>query len=129
MRRKPVALAFVVAASVAVASCGASDTIPVAEWVAQFDQACVDTAEQLSAPGLSDAEWDRITEAALTEMRAVPEPDEMADTAADLVDAIEASSDRSQRTDEEVNALDDRVLTAARALGVSEACIGGAPGE
>lgn len=124
-----IAFAVVAAASVVITSCGGNDTIPVAEWVAQFDQACVDTVEQLSAPGLSDAEWNRINDAAFTEMRAVPEPDEMADTAAGLIDALEESTDRSQRTDEEINALDDQVLTAARAMGVSDACIGGAPGE
>lgn len=131
IRRRSVALSVVAAVSVSITACGDGDsgTTPLADWVTQFDRACVETAEQLSAPGLSEEEWDRISDAALAEMRAVPEPDEMAETAMDLIDAIEASSDGIERTDAEINALDEQVLTAVRALGVSDACIGGASGE
>lgn len=131
LRLRRTVLAVLLASPAAAGACGDgdSDTIPVAEWVAQFDVVCVDTAERLSAPGLSGAEWDRISGAAMLEMRAVPEPDEMAETASDLLDAIEESSERTERTDDEINALDGRVVTAATELGVSDECIGGVPGE
>jgi len=52
----------------------------------------------------------------------------LADTADQLIDAIEASTDSTERTQDEIDALDQRVLTAMTTLGVSDACIGGPQG-
>ena len=112
----------------AVACGGDEDTIPLADWVADFDQKCVETITELSDPSLTQAEFEEISNAAIEEMRAIPEPDEMADTAAQLLDAIEASTDSAERTQDEIDALDQQVLTAMTSLGVSDACIGGPQG-
>ena len=112
----------------AVACGGDEDTIPLADWVADFDEMCVETIAELSDPSLTQAQYEEISDAAIAEMRAISEPDEMADTAAELLDAIEASTDSVERTQDEIDALDQQVLTAMTSLGVSDACIGGPQG-
>lgn len=112
----------------AVACGGDEDTIPLADWVADFDQKCVETIAELSDPSLTQAEYEEISDAAIAEMRAISEPAEMADTAAQLLDAIEASTESTERTQDEIDALDQQVLTAMTSLGVSDACIGGPQG-
>ena len=112
----------------AVACGGGEDAIPLADWVADFDQKCVETITKLSDPSLTQAEFEEIGDAAIEEMRAISEPDELADTAAELLDAIEASTETTERTQDEIDALDQQVLTAMTSLGVSDACIGGPQG-
>jgi hypothetical protein len=99
-------------------------TIPLAEWVTRFDRQCVDTVAALSEPGLTETEYADINRAAFSEMRAIPEPDQMVDPAAGLIDALEASNDSTQRTQTEIEALDQQILDAMTSLGVSDACIG-----
>jgi len=112
----------------AIACGGDEDTIPLADWVADFDQKCVEIIAELSDPSLTQAQYEEISDAAIAEMRAISEPDEMADTAAQLLDAIEASTESTERTQDEFDALDQRVLTTMTSLGVSDACIGGPQG-
>ncbi len=99
-------------------------TVPLVEWVTWFDQQCVDTVAALSEPGLTEAEYQDINDAAFSEMRAIPPPDQMADTAAGLVDGLQASTDSTERTQTEIEALDQQLLDAMRSLGISDACIG-----
>jgi hypothetical protein len=99
-------------------------TIPLVEWVTRFDRQCVDTLAALSQPGLTEAEYQDINDAAFSEMRAIPPPDQMADTAASLVDGLQASTDSTERTQTEIEALDQQLLDTMRSLGVSDACIG-----
>lgn len=96
----------------------------MAEWVTRFDQQCVDTIAALSEPGLTEPEYKAINNAAFNEMRAIPPPGQMADTAAALIDAIEASTESTERTQAEIDALDQQVLDTMTSLGVSDSCIG-----
>jgi hypothetical protein len=112
----------------AVGCGGEEDAIPLTEWVAQFDQKCVETVAALSDPDLSEAEFREISDAAIDEMRAIGEPDEMADTAAELLDAIAANADGIERTQSEIDALDQQAFAAMTSLGVSDACISGPQG-
>jgi hypothetical protein len=112
----------------AVACSDDEDTIPLTEWVAEFDQVCVETVAALSDPDLSEAEFAEVSDAAIDEMRAIGEPDEMADTAAGLLDAIAANADGIERTQSEIGELDQQAFAAMTSLGVSDACIGGPQG-
>ena len=109
-----------------LAACGDSDssedTIPLSEWVDEFDQICLDTIAEVveSDPDLTDDEFEAIVGCSITAMRPLPEPDEMAETAAELLDAI--SSDDENLDDAAREALDQRLGTAFNSLGVSEAC-------
>ncbi len=105
-----------------------SDTIALSDWVTKFEQTCADVYEQTSAPALTDEEFMEISVRAITDMRAIGEPDEMADVVADLLDALESNSDQDL-DDASIEAKDQRVLTAMASLGVEDACAGGAPGE
>ena len=98
-------------------------TIALAAWVEQFDELCLNVVNELSAPGLTEAQAAEINDRGVAAMQGIPEPDEMADVAADLVDAI---SDRSARTQSEIDALDTRVFEAMDTLGAT-ACLAGAP--
>ena len=100
-------------------------TIPVSEWVAAFDQLCVETAAKLSAD-LSEAEFREISESALVEMKAIPSPDEQAAETKAMLEAIEATTTDATLDDAAITAYDQQFLDAATELGVSEACIGGA---
>ena len=104
------------------------DSIPLAQWVAEFDQKCVETMAALSDPDLSDAEFREISDTAIAGMRAIGEPDEMADVAAGLLNAIAANDDGAERTQSEIDALDQQALAAMTSLGVSDSCIGGPQG-
>ena len=104
------------------------DTIPLTQWVSEFDQKCVETVAALSDPDLSEDEFRAISDTAIDEMRAISEPDEMADTAAGLLDAIAANTDGIERTQSEIDALDQQALAAMTSLGVSDSCIGGPQG-
>ena len=109
-------------------ACGGDEnTIPLAEWVADFDQKCVETIAELSDPSLTQAEYEEISDAAIAEMRAISETDEMADTAVSS-STRSASTESTERTQDEIDALDQQVLTAMMSLGVSDACIGGPQG-
>ena len=126
-------LVLLAAALVAsVASCGSDadtaggDTIPVDEWVAEFDRLCVEIANA-STPALSDAEFEEISDAGLAEMRALPDPDEHAAEAAAMLDAIEATVDPAV-AEADIEALDQQVLESATVLGVSQECIRGPQG-
>jgi hypothetical protein len=99
------------------------DTIPLAQWVAEFDQKCVETIDALSDPDLSEAEFTEVRDAAIEEMPTIGESDEMADTAAGLPDAIGANTDGIERTQAEIDALDQQALAAMTSLGVSDVCI------
>jgi hypothetical protein len=132
-RTTAVATVVVLAVAIGLAACGDSDTtegtIPLSEWVDEFDQICLDViAEVESATDLTDDEFDAMFDQFGTEVRALPEPDAMADTVADLVDAISStiSSDDENLDDAALEALDERVGAAMTSLGVSEACIRGA---
>jgi hypothetical protein len=113
---------------VGVACSDDDDTIPLAAWVAEFDQKCVETIDALSDPDLSEAEFAEVSDAAIDEIRTIGEPDEMADTAAGLLDAIGANTDGIERTQSEIDALDQQALAAMTSLGVADACISGPQG-
>ena len=104
------------------------DSIPLAQWVAEFDQTCVETIDALSEPNLSEAEFQEISDAAIEEMLAIGEPDEMADVAAGLLDVMATNGDGIERTPSEIDALDQQALAAMTSLGVSDSCIGGPQG-
>lgn len=118
------------ALSLAGGACGNDDddSIPLSQWVAEFDQKCVETMAALSDPDLSDAEFREISDTAIAEMRAIGEPDEMADVAAGLLNTIAANDDGTERTQSEIDALDQQALAAMTSLGVSDSCIGGPQG-
>lgn len=124
------AIAAALVLSVAVTACGDDDssagTVPVAEWVAQFDKRCVEVGAELSDRTLTDAQFAEISQRAIAEMRAFGVPDEMADEAQSMLDAIEATTADTTLDDETINDLDRQFLVAATAMGVSDACIGGA---
>ena len=107
---------------------GSSDTIALSDWVTQFEQTCTDVLAQLSDPALTDEEFTDISLQAIADMRAIGQPDEMADVVTDLLDALESNSDQDLDA-ATIEANDQRVLTAMASLGVTDACVGGAPGE
>ena len=118
------------ALTLAGVACGDDDddSIPLSQWVAEFDQKCVETMAALSDPDLSDAEFREISDTAIAEMRAIGEPGEMADVAAGLLNTIAANDDGAERTQSEIDALDQQALAAMTSLGVSDSCIGGPQG-
>ncbi|HUW03773.1 MAG TPA: hypothetical protein VMW08_15560 [Acidimicrobiales bacterium] len=126
---------LIVVAAVAVgalAACGddsdtaAASTMPVGEWVAEFDQLCADIASA-STPEMSEAEFKEISDAGLAEMRALPEPDEHAAEADAMLDAIEATTDPAV-AEADIEALDQQFLASAEVLDVSQECINGPQG-
>lgn len=119
----------IIALALGAVGCGDdnADTIALADWVNQFEQACLDVAAELSTPGLTEEEFTEISIRAIADMRAIPEPDELADTAAELLDALEANSDQDL-DDATIAALDEQVINGMTELGVSDDCIGGEPG-
>jgi hypothetical protein len=104
------------------------DSIPLTQWVSEFDQTCVETIAALSNPDLSEAEFQEISDAAIEEMRAIGEPDEMADVAAGLLDVMATNGDEIERTQSEIDALDQQAFAAMTSLGISDSCIGGPQG-
>jgi hypothetical protein len=128
VRTTAVATVVLLAVAIGLAACGDSDTtevtIPLSEWVDEFDQICLDgIAELESATDMTDDEFEARFDQFVTEVGALPEPDAMADTVADLVDAI--GSDDENLDDGAYEALDERIAAAMTSLGVSEACIRG----
>ncbi len=113
--------------SLGLSSCGDDEaeasTIPIAEWVAEFDAMCVEVIEA-STPEMTDEEFAEISDAAMVEMRAIPAPDEMAETAAELLDVIDESS-QPNVAEADIESLDERAFAALTALGVSDECMGG----
>ena len=116
--------------SLGMTACGDDDaedaTIPLDEWVDEFDAKCVELTDQ-TGPDMTDEEFAAVSDEALAEMRALPLPDEKADVTAELLDIIEESSDPN--VDEaDIEALDSQAMDALTELGVSVACIGGPQG-
>jgi hypothetical protein len=102
--------------------------ISIDDWTAEFNRLCVETTEQLAESDLTDEQFAEISNSALAKMRAIGEPATEADAALTLLDVIETQSNDFELSDAETADLDARFLEAARALGVSDECIGGAPG-
>ena len=128
-------LAIVATATLVVASAltgcaddDSEDTIPVSEWVTEFNRRCVEIGEELSNPELTDAQYREINERGIAEMRALGTPDNNADEAETLLTVIEASTIDATLDDEAISALDQQFLDAATVLGISDECIGGAQG-
>jgi hypothetical protein len=104
------------------------DTIPVSEWVTEFNRRCVEIGEELSNPELTDAEYRETNKRGIAEMRALGTPDNNANEAETLLTVIEASTIDTTLDDEAISALDRQFLDAATVLGISDECIGGAQG-
>ena len=122
--------ALIVAA--AFAGCGSDSdegTIPVSDWVAEFDRQCVEIGAELSNPQLTDEQFLAISERGVAEMRAIGTPDEMDAEAETLLTVLETTTADTTLDDETISNLDQQFLNAATVLGISDACIGGLPGE
>jgi len=104
------------------------ETVPVSEWVTEFNRRCVEIGEELSNPELTDAEYREINERGIAEMRALGTPDNNANEAETLLTVIEASTIDTTLDAEAISALDQQFLDAATVLGISDECIGGAQG-
>ena len=133
MRSKRPAIFATATLVVASALTGCADdnsegTIPVSEWVTEFNQRCVEIGEELSNPELTDAEYREINERGIAEMRALGTPDANANEAEALLTVIEASTIDNTLDDEAISALDQQFLDAATVLGISDECIGGVQG-
>ncbi|MDH4146794.1 MAG: hypothetical protein OEY23_16670 [Acidimicrobiia bacterium] len=121
--------------AVLAAACGddsdssGGNTVSLAEWVDQFDRACIAATHALSntASSMSDAELAAFNEGAFTTLAALKPPADKADIAAGLVDDLRNSLQPGLDEDQ-IAALDQQVLQAMTELGVSEECTGGAPG-
>jgi hypothetical protein len=99
----------------------------LAEWVAEFDRLCVETANALT-PELTEAEFAEVSSQAIVEMRAIGLPAEKTDEAEAMLEAIEETTTDPNLTDDQIAAYDQQFLAAATRLGISDDCIGGAPG-
>ena len=127
--RRPAIFATVTLVASALTGCGADDsddTIPVSEWVTEFNRRCVEIGEELSNPELTDAQYREINERGIAEMRALGTPDDNAAEAETLLTVIDASTIDATLDDEAIDALDQQFLDAATVLGISDECIGGA---
>jgi hypothetical protein len=116
----------------AFAGCGSDSdegTIPVSDWVAEFDRRCVEIGAELSDPDLTDEQFLAISERGVAEMRAIGTPDEMDAEAETLLTVLETTTADTTLDDETISNLDQQFLNAATVLGISDACIGGAQGE
>lgn len=113
--------------ALSLAACGDDDadasTMPLAEWVAAFDEVCLQVITDVEA---DPEDFEAISDRGIAEMQALPEPDEMADTAADLLDMIGSDQD-PDLSQAEIDAIEDLLLEDFTALGVSHACVGGLP--
>ena len=119
-------------ATAAFAGCGSDSdegTIPVSDWVAEFDRQCVEIGAELSNPDLTDEQFLAISERGVAEMRAIGTPDEMDAEAETLLIVLETTTADTTLDDEIISNLDQQFLNAATVLGISDACIGGAQGE
>ena len=117
----------------AFVGCGGTDdrptSVPLDEWVGQFDAVCEAVAARLgeNGSGLSDAEFAAFTAGAVTVLRTLRPPDEHADVAAELLADME-SSQGADVDQVAIDEIDGRILSAMTTLGVSDTCIGGDPG-
>jgi hypothetical protein len=128
-RRPAIFAAATLVVATVVTGCGdddSGDTVPLSEWVTEFNRRCVEIGEELSNPELSDAEYREINERGIAEMRAVGTPSNHAAEAETLLTVIEASTIDTTLDDEAISALDQQFLDAATVLGISDECIGGA---
>ncbi len=124
------AAGLAIALAFGATSCGdddQADTIPLSEWLDEFEQVCVDVQSELT-PGLTDEEFTAVTERYAAKIRAVPLPDEMADTATELIDLMVESNTSNDLDDAAIEALDEQAFAALTALGVSGPCVEGIPG-
>jgi hypothetical protein len=131
MRSRRLAIAATLVVASAVTGCGddnSEDTIPVSEWVTEFNQRCVEIGAELSNPELSDTEYRKINERGIAEMRAIGTPSNNATEAETLLTVLESSTIETTLDDEAISALDQQFLDAATVLGISDACIRGAQG-
>lgn len=129
-------VACVIPLAVLLAGCGddsdsadGADTVSLAEWVDQFDRACIAATHALSntASSMSDAELAAFNEGAFTILATLKPPADKADIAAGLVDDLRNSLQPGLDEDQ-IAALDQQVLQAMTELGVSEECTGGPAG-
>ena len=130
-RRLAIAATATLVVASAVTGCAddnSEDTIPVSEWVTEFNRRCVEIGEELSNPELTDTEYREINERGIAEMRAIGTPSSSATEAETLLTVIEASTIDTTLDDEAIIALDQQFLDAATVLGISDECIGGAQG-
>ena len=130
-RRPAIAATATLVVASALTGCAddnSQDTIPVSEWVTEFNQRCVEIGEELSNPELTDAEYREINERGIAEMRAIGTPSSSATEAETLLTVIEASTIDTTLDDDAISALDQQFLDAATVLGISDECIGGAQG-
>jgi hypothetical protein len=135
--RHPAAIVVLGVVAVLAVGCGddsndaadSRDTVTLGEWVEQFDRACIAAARALSdaAPPMSDAEFAAFNAGAFTILGALKPPDDKTDTAAGLLDDLRSSQEPGLDEDQ-LAAIDQRVLQAMTDLGISEQCTGGVPG-
>ena len=109
---------------------GRPDLVTLSQWVHQFDEVCVGIGASEGAAGsaMSDIERTAFTAGAVAVLRALRPPDEMADTAAELLDLIEAGQ-QPDVDDAAMADIDQQLLATMHTLGVSDECVGGAPAE
>jgi hypothetical protein len=117
---------IVTAAFAGCGSDGDEGTIPVSDWVAEFDRQCVEIGAELSNPDLTDEQFLAISERGVAEMRDIGTPDEMGAEAEALLTVLENTTVDTTLDDETIGNLDQQFLDAATVLGISDACIGGA---
>lgn len=138
MSRRPArrvgAALLVVGMLSASAACGGdddtrADSVPLEEWVQQFDAVCEAITNRLDdlGRGMTADEFAAFTAGSVTTFRALRPPDEHADVAAGLLDDIELGQQPGLGQDD-IDAIDARVLAALTTLGVSGACAGDVPG-
>jgi hypothetical protein len=128
--RRLIALALATLLTVGLTACGDdsdSETIAVSEWVAEFDRLCVELAEESSDPDMTEAQFQTLSDQKLSEMRAIPGPDENAEEAEALLEAIETTVTDDSLSDEQIAEFDQQFLEAAAVLGISDECLRGSP--
>jgi hypothetical protein len=99
----------------------------VSEWAAEFDRLCVEVAEESSDPDMTDAQFQTLTDQKLAEMRAIPDPDQNAEEAEAMLEAIETTVTDDGLTDEQIAEFDQQFLEAAAGIGISDECLRGSP--
>jgi hypothetical protein len=114
------------------AACSSDDdageaTMPLAAWVTAFNRICEHAIAETDAE-MTDEEVEATLERALAEARALPEPDEMADTTAEFLDLLLGSDLDADLTQVEIDSIEELLFAAFAALGISETCERGAPG-
>ncbi len=105
-----------------------TEQIPINEWVAAFERHCIETAERRSDPALTSDDLAEISSNSIREMRAIGEPATQAADALILLEVIESQTNPTDLSQEEIDEQDTKFLAAAATLGISDECLGGAPG-